>query len=112
MQTILDFQLAKAATEAGIKKAVDHAEATNRGWNNKAFGYLLQYVRTHSEKFLMEEFRQWAEAQGLPSPPHLRAYGGIALRAAKCGFIRKIGTQKVSNVKAHCANASVWVPNI
>lgn len=111
MQRAFDFEAAQIAQDAGMQKAADHAEVVDKGWNLKAFGLFLTYVKGSHGPFLMEEFRQWAITMNLPDPPHLRAFGSIAMKAAKMGFIRKVGTRKVSNQKAHCCYATLWQTN-
>lgn len=111
MQNSFDFTAGEAAKLAGIQQAADHAEAVDPGWNQKAYEMLKEFLDIRLGPFLMEDFRQWAEPSGLNSPPHLRAYGGVALKAAKAGLIRRIGYAKVKNEKAHQANASVWLKN-
>jgi len=99
--------LALEARDHGIKRAVDHADRVHESWSDKAYGLLKDFLRVRRTEFLAEDFRE-AVTDLIPAPPHNRAYGGVFMRAAKAGLIRRIRYQAVKNVKAHCANASVW----
>lgn len=92
--------------DKGIKKAVDHANEVYNDWNEKAFSFLIIYIQSVNE-FMVEEMRQ-ASTGIVPAPPSLRAWGGIIVRAAKAGLIKKTGFRNVKNIKAHCTPATVW----
>ncbi len=92
--------------DAGIKKAIDHAEETEFKWSVQAFGFLLIFIKSN-DTFMCEDVRLKANSI-VPWPPSQRAWGGIIRRAAKAGLIKRIGFQNVKNVKAHCTPASVW----
>lgn len=111
MQHSFDFSAGEIAKQQGMTAASEHAETIIPGWNQMAYDKLKEFCTFRLGPFLMEDFRQWAEPSGLPSPPHLRAYGSIAIKAARDGFIKKIGYAKVTNAKAHQATASVWIVN-
>lgn len=97
------------ARDNGIKQAEDNANRKNKGWSNLAYAFLLTYIQTHDE-FLIEDIR--ASSIGIiPEPPSNRAWGSIALRAAKDGFITRKGFKSVSNVKAHRTPATLWTIN-
>lgn len=91
--------------EIGIATAVDHAEQDCPGWNARALEFLLQYP---GEEFQAEDVRAWAHSQGLPRPPHARAWGGVIVKARKQGKIQFVGYQNVKNPRAHSTPASVW----
>lgn len=111
MQHLFDFSAGEIAKQKGIERASEHAEAVTPGWNQMAFEKLKEFCTFRLGPFLMEDFRQWAEPSGLTAPPHLRAYGSVAIKAANKGLIKKIGYAKVTNAKAHQATASVWIVN-
>ncbi len=110
-QVELNIQDAMKERDAGIKKAVDHADSVNENWSGKAYAHLKLFLKAYPGEFMAERFRQWCEETDFPQPPHMRAYGGIIRRAAFEGLITKVRHQQVSNPKAHCAFASVWVAN-
>ena len=92
--------------DKGIEKAVDHANETHIQWSEQAFDFLMKYIKTSTE-FMAEDVRQ-ASIGIVPHPPSLRAWGGIIVRAAKAGLIKKTGFRNVKNIKAHCTPASIW----
>jgi len=92
--------------DAGMKQAVDHADQVHERWSDKAYAFLLAYLRSGME-FMAEDVR--AASEGIvPEPPSKRAWGSIIRRAAKAGLIRKIGCCHVKNPGAHMANANRW----
>lgn len=92
--------------DAGIKKAIDHANETEFEWSVQAFGFLLVYIQSN-DTFQCEDLR--GQSIGIvPQPPSKRAWGGIIRRASKAGLIKRIGFQNVKNVRAHCTPAAVW----
>jgi hypothetical protein len=95
----------------GIKKAIDHAEMVHQNWSIQAMNLLFQFCQKQRMPFMTEEFRKFCIEKELPEPPSLRSFGGIILRASKMGLITSIGTRKVINPKAHCANANLWLVN-
>lgn len=92
--------------DAGIKKAVDHANETEFNWSVQAFGFLLIYIQSN-DTFMCEDLR-FASTNIVTQPPSKRAWGGIIRRASKAGLIKRIGFKNVKNVKAHCTPAAVW----
>lgn len=94
--------------EDGIKQAVDHADAEEFGWSEKAYAYLLEYLKGKSEEFMAEEVRVSSD-KIVSAPPSNRAWGGVMLRALKAGLIRKTGFGLVKNAKAHQCLATTWI---
>lgn len=92
--------------DKGIEKSIYTANKIYDQWSNQAFDFLLRYIQTVKE-FMTEDMRL-ASIGTVPAPPSLRAWGGIIMRAAKAGLIKKTGFKTVKNKKAHCANAGVW----
>jgi hypothetical protein len=93
--------------DRGMKRAQQHAEDVEEGWNIKALDFLYIYAKKHPGKFSGEMVR--LEADGIvPKPPSLRAWGGILAGAARRGWIRQVGYVKVKNPAAHQANAAQW----
>ena len=93
----------------GIKKAIDNADDTHEKWSDKAYKFLLDYIKSHKE-FMTEELRVDSEKE-IPKPPSNRAWGGIILRASRAGLITRVGFSSVKNVKAHRTPATVWRVN-
>jgi len=106
-QFALDLTAGRLQRDLGIQRAVENAEAKTPGWTDIARDYLIVFMRSHNQ-FSGEMFREWAVANGLPLPPHLRAFGGVMRKAAIDGLIHKIGNIQVTNPTAHCATAGLW----
>ena len=97
--------LGRLAKEQGIQQAEDHA---GDEWNAKAWKALLSFLIMHGDPFMTEDVRRFAYNRGLPSPPSERAWGAIILKAVRQNLVIAIGMAKVTNVKAHQANAALW----
>lgn len=94
--------------DEGMERAKVHAEKVNPGWNEKAYERLLEFLKSHHGEFMCEDLRAHFAMNDYELPPHNRAFGGIMMRAAKSGIIKKVDCRSVSNPKAHAANAAVW----
>ena len=92
--------------DAGIKKAVDHANETEFQWSVQAYSFLLIYIKSN-ETFMTEDLRLQSEGI-VPCPPNKRAWGGPIRRASNAGLIKAVGYKPVKNVTAHCTPATVW----
>ena len=96
--------------DKGIKKAIDNANSTHEKWSDKAYKFLLDYIKSHQE-FMTEDLRIASEKE-ISKPPSNRAWGGIILRAVRAGLIHRVGFSSVKNVKAHRTPATVWRVNV
>jgi hypothetical protein len=94
------------ARDLGIQQSIDSANSVVKNWSDVAYGFLLGYADSHKE-FMIEDMRI-ASNGFVPEPPSKRAWGGIAVRAAKNGIIRRKGFRNVKNVRAHCTPATLW----
>jgi hypothetical protein len=94
------------ARDNGIQKSLDSANSVVKNWSDIAYGFLLGYADSHKE-FMIEEVRN-ASVGFVPEPPSKRAWGGIAVRAAKNDIIKRRGFRNVKNAKAHCTPATLW----
>jgi len=95
--------------DKGIKKALDNANNTHDKWSNKAYDFLLKYIK-YQNQFMTEDVRVASE-KAIPKPPSNRAWGSVILKAAKSGLINRVGFANVKNAKAHKTPASVWRVN-
>lgn len=102
---LLDLEEGKKLRDIGIDKVCFHAENVNNGWNEKALQFIEKYPLN---KFMTEDIRDYAYQKGLERPPSERAWGGVMRKAAKMGWIRCVGYQKVNNANAHRTPAAVW----
>jgi hypothetical protein len=108
-ETQLNIEWGKARKEAGMKRAVDHANAVHDEWEEMAFSFFLNvFLKHHKGVFMCEQVRLTSEGV-VPDPPSLRAWGGIITRAKFKGFIVKAGPPRpVKNPKAQMAFAQPW----
>ena len=95
--------------DKGIKKALDNADNTHDKWSEKAYKFLIKYIKSQYN-FMTEDVRIASEKE-IPLPPSNRAWGGIILRASRAGLITRVGFSSVKNVKAHRTPATVWRVN-
>jgi len=101
--------LGKILKNIGIKTAVKNANKKQKSWADKAYFILETFVKEHKGSFMCEDVRAYAEkTTELTSPPSKRAWGGVMVRAKAKGLITSVGYNKVTNPKAHQANASMW----
>lgn len=114
MQTAISFDIKKSRQrrDEGMMRAETKANKDHEGWSEKALEFLKGYAG-RNPKFMGEDVR--FAAQGVvPTPKSQRAWGSIFIKAVKLGWIhnKNCEYQKVKNVNAHSANASVWKSNI
>lgn len=104
MQTLFDIpaptplELGHAAAE----RAADHAGET---WKDQAFRAFVAYVREHGE-CTTEQVRQ--ACPHVPEPPDKRAWGSVALRAARAGVVRSAGWTRASSPTVHGMVVTLW----
>jgi hypothetical protein len=97
--------------DEGMQKAVDHANAVSPEWSKRAVNVFQTYVSLlrSGATFKTEDVRVWANLNNrIDTPPHARAWGGIAARASKLGIIKKIGYTQTVNPKSHSATCALW----
>lgn len=104
-----DLFTASELKNAGIQLAIQNAELKHTGWADEALNHLTDFIRTRRTPFMCEEVREYAEKRGLPKAPSNRAWGSIVQTAKKRQLINRVGTSIVSNKKAHCCFATLWV---
>ncbi|HBP27924.1 MAG TPA: hypothetical protein DD666_00730 [Advenella kashmirensis] len=105
-----NIQTSQQLRDAGMQTALSHADAVIDDWGIMAYAALEAFLESHpGETFMTEDVRQYAyQSLDLPRPPHERAWGGIANRAAKAGLIVRVRLAPVKTPGSHCANASIW----
>lgn len=110
MQAELDFTGAQLR-DAGIDRAKQTADSKQPKWSETIYEGFKRYLLFIGigNTFMIENFREWAEQNGYDMPENKRAFGFITPKACKQGFIRFVGTGKVKNKAAHCANAGEWL---
>jgi len=78
----------------------------NNEWSATAYSFLLSYM-IDKTSFMIEDVRN-ASAGFIAEPLSKRAWGGIAVRAARAGIIKGMGHENVKNPKAHKTPATIW----
>lgn len=92
-----DYTEATVRRDAGIERAVTHADRVMLTWSDDAYSYLRTWLaRKPRGDFLAED----AFAEFLIDPPDGRAFGAVIRRAARDGLIHKVGYRqaKTSNL--------------
>jgi len=103
-----EIQFGRLNRDAGMKRAIDHANAVERGWEEMAFDFFTNvFLKHHKGTFMCEDYR--AACKGVvPDPPSLRAFGHIITKAKRRGLITRVGIRSVKNSRANCALATLW----
>ena len=93
--------------DQGIDRAVEHAKSTDPNWAEMAFAY----VRIHAKGyFTTEDIRLEAEANGVPHPPHERAWGGVMVKARNKRIARPTSIfRPAKDEKSHRGPKRVWM---
>jgi hypothetical protein len=105
-------------TDTAIKAAGDAQERRYQGWTQQAMDLLRVFVK-ENVTFMAEDFRLWAEANGLAQPAEPRAYGMVIKLAVKDGLIKhtghwgktKVGIETASGNKSHRSIKTIWTGN-
>lgn len=110
MQAQIDFPTGEQLKERGIQLAADKAERDQPGWTAETLKHLETYVACFgSTPFMTEDFRSWLALMDYSLPENPRSFGYIMRAAMKSGLIKSVGIKKVSNPRAHNANANVYL---
>lgn len=109
----MTIQLSDAMKErdAGIKKVESTTDAIDSIWREVAFELLKRFIIECPGEFKVEDVRAYAAMYDFVEPSSKRVWGSIILRASKCGLVKKMRVEPVTNPNAHCANAGVWIAN-
>ena len=99
-------------TTLSKNEAIEQSEmAQNKkvdNWSEKAIQLLRIYSKSVSD-FITEDFREYAEANGLEVPNEPRAYGGIMVRAKRANIIQSTGQYRnMKHEKSHSCPKTVW----
>lgn len=100
-------EVARAQRDRAIERAGAHADATSPEWRDRALSLVRDYAMTHAE-LIGESVREHAESIGFPTPPDKRAWGSVMVRAAKAGYVRKVGWTTASAPNVHKNPVSLW----
>ena len=101
----LDLLEARQSRDAGVARATDHAGET---WMDRAVSDFAEFVKRNGEA-TCEQWRSDWIARGNDEPVTHKAYGAVALTAAKRGLI--INTRRyvqATSAKTHAHPVPVW----
>lgn len=93
--------------DEGMQRATENADQKIPSWSERAFDFLLFFIAESDGPFKIEEVREAAKDR-LEDPPSNRAWGTVARRAAKGGFMKRVGVAVSENPKHHRGFVSVW----
>lgn len=105
--SLFDAPTGRQLAEQGIRQSVEHADAVEPTWSERAFKILWTYALTHVT-FTVEEVKDHAYANGLPRPPAEGAWGSPTRRAIKQGIIRFDSYRESKNASRHNCPVKVW----
>jgi hypothetical protein len=95
----------------GMRRAIEHADLVEPRWSDRAYRLFVEFARSHRQ-FMTEAARQAAEEAGFALPPDKRAWGAVAMKAAKAGVVTSLGYTEASDPKVHCNPATLWRSNV
>ena len=102
----------KEAASASKREGMEQSSASaGSDWNYNAKKMLLRFLKTPEARgeFMAEDIRGYAKRNGLDTPPSERAWGSVIVDAMRKKLIKHVAYGKVKNVKAHQANANVYI---
>jgi hypothetical protein len=105
---ILDIKQGRENRDEGMSRAEKKANKDVSDFSKKAMGFLVEFLKTHSDPFMAEDLRSYFAQMDYELPENSRAFGGLFFRARKEGLIKKVGLGNVKNIRAHRCYASVW----
>lgn len=79
---LMSGKTARELAEEGAQRAVDHANAVEEDWGDRAFKHFRAYALANTQ-FMTEDVRVHAYANGLPHAPDGRAWGAVTMRAKR-----------------------------
>ena len=109
---IFDQAAGEILAEVGMQLAVETADRKVKDWSRRCWQLFLLYLRRNVKRgsdFMIEDFRRHVTQMDLlEEPPSNRAFGFLAKRGLKEGWIEFSRVAKVKNKKAHATPANVW----
>jgi hypothetical protein len=91
----------------GMRQAVEHADAVELKWSERAYAFLERYAAANRE-FLTEDVRTWAHRNGLPLAPDNRAWGAVINRASRERLIVRDRYETIRIPPSHARPMPVW----
>lgn len=113
-QLVIDFTPAHRCERSGrdlghaaADAAARRADRVSEDWSDRALEVLRVYCLSHPD-VMSEDVRQAADAQDLPKPPELRAWGAVMLRGKRAGFIEHAGFTRAKDPRVHSNPVGTW----
>jgi len=104
----LDTIMGITPKQKAIELSASNQDKKVNGWSDKALELLIQFSKECND-FITEDFRLYAESNGLEKPKEPRAYGAVVLRATKANHIMWTGEyREMKNLKSHGCPKKVW----
>lgn len=88
---LVEMAQALAERDAGMARAINHANEDHHNWSDEAYAFLCQFAKQH-QSFISEDVSDRSKATGFPQPPTDRAWGSVYRRAARESVIIQVGT--------------------
>jgi|GEM_PF-4198692 len=85
------FARAAKRRDRGLASSNRHAEEHAPGWTDRALCMLERFTSDHASPWTCEQFRAWAEVEGLDSPPEKRAFGAVIQGGLRAGWFVRVG---------------------
>lgn len=92
---------------AAADAAARHADSVSKEWSDRALELLRRYCLAHAD-VMSEDVRKFADAQGFPKPPELRAWGAVMLRGKAAGYIKHAGWTTAKDPRVHSNPVGIW----
>lgn len=106
--SFINTDLAQQGAETGALLAASHADRTNNGWTEQATVIFKLYAKFHQDGFMTEDVRIWADKLGFARPPDQRAWGHVATKLSRAGYIQSAGYGKQRSANCHNAPKTIW----
>lgn len=102
----IDLAAARAQRDAGMQRAIEHAEDLNEDWSEQAYDFLIAFAQRNAT-FQSEDVSDASKrVTGFPQPPTDRAWGSIYTRAARAGVIEQHGIAR--SRRRHASVCILW----
>lgn len=111
MRPELNADLADLGADTGMMRSTNKADRVKDDWSREAEALFQYYARMHRDGFMTEDVRVWAGKLGFPEPPDNRAWGMIARKLAKAGYVSAVGYGKQRSVTCHGSPKTIWRMN-
>lgn len=105
---VINADLAQQGAETGMLLAASHADRKNGEWTEQATVIFKLYAKFHYDGFMTEDVRIWADKLGFPHPPDQRAWGIVATKLAREGYITATGYGKQRSASCHRSPKTIW----